>query len=75
MRGWDKVAQRSIDQPYILVLQVLTLGGLSVVGERSVLEDTLFGVCPARASPVPIWAFGLFQKLTTSNSGCSSIWP
>src|SRR5262245_38928979 len=30
-------AQRSVDQPYILVLQVLTLAGLSLVSERSVL--------------------------------------
>lgn len=31
MRGWDKVVQRSVYEPYILILQVLTLGGLSVV--------------------------------------------
>ena len=41
MRGWDKVAQRSVYQPYILVLQVLTLGGLSLVSGRSVLDGHL----------------------------------
>ena len=41
MRGWDKVAQRSVYQPYILVLQVLTLGGLSLVSERGVLDGHL----------------------------------
>ena len=62
MRGWDKVAQRSIYQPYILVLQVLTLGGLSVVGERSVLEGHLV----AYALPGVAGAYlglRLFQKL------------
>jgi uncharacterized membrane protein YfcA len=62
MRGWDKVAQRSIYQPYILILQVLTLGGLSVVGERSVLEGHLI----AYALPGVAGAYlGLrvFQKL------------
>jgi uncharacterized membrane protein YfcA len=41
MRGWDKVVQRSVYQPYILILQVLTLGGLSVAGGRSVLNGEL----------------------------------
>jgi uncharacterized membrane protein YfcA len=41
MRGWDKVAQRSVYQPYILVLQVLTLGGLSLVSKRGVLDGHL----------------------------------
>src|SRR5262245_46931212 len=35
MRGWDKITQRSIYQPYILVMQVLTLAGLSAVSERA----------------------------------------
>ncbi len=62
MRGWDKVAQRSVYQPYILVLQVLTLGGLSLVSERGVLDGHLI----AYALPGVAGAYlGLqvFQKL------------
>ena len=62
MRGWDKLAQRSVYQPYILILQVLTLAGLSVVGERSVLDGHLI----AYALPGVAGAYlGLqvFQKL------------
>ena len=63
MRGWDKVVQRSIYQPYILVLQVLTLGALSLVSERSVFN----GEAIAYALPGLAGAYlGLhvFQKLT-----------
>jgi uncharacterized protein len=62
MRGWDKVAQRSVYQPYILILQVLTLAGLSLVGERSVLDGHII----AYALPGVAGAYlGLrvFQKL------------
>jgi uncharacterized protein len=62
MRGWDKVAQRSVYQPYILILQVLTLGGLSVVSGCSILDGHLI----AYALPGIAGAYlGLqvFQKL------------
>ena len=36
-----KVAQRSVFQPYILILQVLTLGTLSLVSGRSVFNGDL----------------------------------
>src|SRR5262249_39434993 len=39
MRGWDKVAQRSVYQPYILVLQVVTLGALGLVSGRSIVNS------------------------------------
>jgi uncharacterized protein len=39
MQGWNKVVQRSVYQPYILILQVLTLGALSVVSGRSIFND------------------------------------
>jgi len=35
MRGWDKVVQRSIFQPYILIMQVVTLGVFSFMGGSS----------------------------------------
>jgi hypothetical protein len=41
MRGWDKVVQRSIYQPYILVIQVLTLIALCAVSERAILDGRL----------------------------------
>jgi uncharacterized membrane protein YfcA len=41
MHGWDKVVQRSIYQPYILVIQVLTLILLSAVSERAALDGRL----------------------------------
>jgi len=41
MRGWNKVVQRSIYQPYILTIQILTLGGLSAVSERATLNPEL----------------------------------
>src|SRR5262245_15657739 len=63
MRGWDKVIQRSIYQPYILILQMVTLGAISLVGERSMLN----GEAIAYALPGLAGAYlGLhvFQKLT-----------
>jgi uncharacterized protein len=65
MRGWDKVVQRSVYQPYILILQVLTLGALSVVSERSILNGS--GALFAYALPGVAGAYiGLqvFQKLS-----------
>jgi uncharacterized membrane protein YfcA len=56
------VAQRSVYQPYILILQVLTLGGLSVVSGCSILDGYLI----AYALPGIAGAYlGLqvFQKL------------
>ena len=63
MRGWDKVVQRSVYQPYILILQVLTLAGLSVVSGRSIFNENLI----AYALPGVAGAYlGLqvFQKLS-----------
>jgi hypothetical protein len=63
MRGWDKVVQRSVYQPYILILQVLTLAGLSVVSGRSIFDENLV----AYALPGVAGAYlGLqvFQKLS-----------
>src|ERR1700676_4724759 len=63
MRGWDKVVQRSIYQPYILILQVLTFCALSVVSGRSMLDEGL----AAYALPGIAGAYlglQLFQKLS-----------
>jgi uncharacterized membrane protein YfcA len=63
MRGWDKVVQRSVYQPYILILQVLTFCALSVVSGRSMLDEGL----AAYALPGIAGAYlglQLFQKLS-----------
>lgn len=50
MRGWDKAVQRSVYQPYILVLQVVTFGALSAVVGRSVVnEEVIAYALPATA--------------------------
>jgi hypothetical protein len=41
MRGWDKVVQRSVYQPYILIIQILTLGGLSFSAGHSVTSANM----------------------------------
>ena len=41
MRGWDKAVQRSVYQPYILILQVLTLCTLSAVSGRSIFNEDI----------------------------------
>jgi uncharacterized protein len=42
-RGWDKTVQRSIYQPYILVMQLLTLGVLAVSTGQSRFDPALLG--------------------------------
>ena len=63
MRGWDKVVQRSVYQPYILILQVLTLGGLSVATGRSVINaDMIAYALPGVAGA---WlGLQVFQKMS-----------
>jgi uncharacterized membrane protein YfcA len=41
MRGWDKVTQRAVYQPYILIVQLAGLGGL-LLHQRASLDPTLF---------------------------------
>jgi uncharacterized membrane protein YfcA len=41
MQGWDRVTQRSIYQPYILIVQVLTLTALIAVSRRARLDAEL----------------------------------
>jgi uncharacterized membrane protein YfcA len=63
MRGWDKVVQRSVYQPYILVLQVLTLGALSLVSGRSVFNENL--IAYALPGVAGAWlGLQVFQKLS-----------
>jgi uncharacterized membrane protein YfcA len=63
MRGWDKVVQRSIYQPYILILQVLTLCALSAVSGRSVFNwETAAYALPGIAGAYI--GLQVFQKLS-----------
>lgn len=63
MRGWDKLRQRSIYQPYILVLQVLALGAMSVISERGIVNPhSLVYALPGIAGA---WlGLHVFQRLT-----------
>jgi len=63
MRGWDKVVQRSVYQPYILILQVLTLAGVSVVSERSMMNGELFAYALPGVAGACI-GLQVFQKLS-----------
>jgi uncharacterized protein len=63
MRGWDKTAQRSVYQPYILILQIVTLAGLSLVSGRSVLNAEL--IAYALPGVAGAWlGLQVFQKLS-----------
>ena len=63
MRGWDKVAQRSVYQPYILILQILTLGALSVVAGRSVIDANM--IAYALPGVAGAWlGLQVFQKMS-----------
>ena len=63
MRGWDKVAQRSIYQPYILILQVVTLVALSFASECAVFSAEL--IVYALPGLAGAWlGLRVFQKLT-----------
>jgi uncharacterized membrane protein YfcA len=41
MQGWDKVVQRSVYQPYILIVQVMTFVALSAVSDRGAFNAEL----------------------------------
>jgi uncharacterized membrane protein YfcA len=41
MRGWDKVAQRAVYQPYILIMQIISLGALCLMQGQSTPDPAL----------------------------------
>ena len=63
MRGWDKVTQRSVYQPYILILQVLTLSALGLVSDRGIINaDVIAYALPGIAGA---WlGLQVFRKLS-----------
>jgi uncharacterized membrane protein YsdA (DUF1294 family) len=63
MQGWDKVTQRSIYQPYILIVQVLTLAALIAVSRRARLDaELLTYALPGVAGAVV--GLRIFHRLT-----------
>jgi uncharacterized protein len=42
MRGWDKIAQRAVYQPYILIMQMIGFGILCLLKGPSTLDPALF---------------------------------
>jgi len=42
MRGWDKIAQRAVYQPYILIMQIIGFGTLYVLQGPSTFDPVLF---------------------------------
>lgn len=63
LRGWDKSTQRAIYQPYILVMQTITLAGLCAATERATLDfSTLSYALPAIAGAS--LGLNVFQRLS-----------
>jgi uncharacterized membrane protein YfcA len=63
MRGWDKSAQRAVYQPYILVMQIIGFGAVSLVRHGSTLDPTLFAYAlPAVAGAIV--GLRVFHSLT-----------
>jgi uncharacterized membrane protein YfcA len=42
MRGWDKIEQRSVYQPYILIMQLIGVGALFFLQPRAAFDPALF---------------------------------
>lgn len=63
MRGWDKLAQRSVYQPYILILQVAAFGALCLFSRQSAIDPALLAYAlPGLAGAVV--GLRLFHALT-----------
>jgi uncharacterized membrane protein YfcA len=63
MQGWDKVTQRSIYQPYILIVQALTLAALIAVSGRARFDaELLTYALPGIAGAVV--GLRIFHRLT-----------
>jgi uncharacterized membrane protein YfcA len=63
MQGWDKVTQRSIYQPYILIVQAFTLAALIAVSRRARFDaELLTYALPGVAGAVV--GLHIFHRLT-----------
>ena len=63
VRGWDKATQRSIYQPYILAMQIMTLGILAIFGETKRIDFTyIYFAVPAVLGAYI--GFRVFERIT-----------
>jgi len=62
-RGWNKVTQRCVYQPYILIMQALTLAALAMLGETRQIDMThaLFVVPAILGAHI---GFSIFARIT-----------
>lgn len=63
VRGWDKSVQRGIYQPYILVMQMLTLAVLAYLGETTHIDAT-YAIFVVPATIGAHIGFRVFQNMT-----------
>ena len=63
VRGWDRATQRSIYQPYILAMQIMTLGILAIFGETNRIDLTYsyFAVPAVLGAYI---GFRVFERIT-----------
>jgi uncharacterized membrane protein YfcA len=63
VRGWDKTTQRGVYQPYILVMQIVTLAVLALLGQTNRIDFTyvLFAVPAVIGAHIGL---RIFQKMT-----------
>lgn len=64
MRGWDKVQQRAVYQPFILAMQIATVACLAVAAQPHLAEARMAGFVPF-ALLGAVGGFALFRRLTT----------
>jgi uncharacterized protein len=62
-RGWDKVTQRCVYQPYILAMQILTLAALALLGKTTRIEmaHALFAIPAILGAHI---GFSIFARIT-----------
>jgi uncharacterized membrane protein YfcA len=65
MLGWDKVVQRSVYQPFILIIQVLTLGALAFADQRTAFNPELLTYALPGIAGACL-GLHVFRKLTDS---------
>jgi uncharacterized protein len=63
VQGWDKIRQRCVYQPYILVMQILTLAALATAGETRQIDIT-YGLFVVPAVLGAHIGFGIFSRIT-----------
>jgi uncharacterized protein len=62
-RGWDKLTQRSVYQPYILCMQIITFAALAMLGQTNHVDvtDGLFAIPAVLGAHI---GFTIFARIT-----------